>query len=76
MAAAYVTICINGEELRTYGGNRGDVRDMQKLYDNMSYQQLISKHPHLVEHIDGACTISTAYYITNHGCRSRHSHRV
>lgn len=76
MAAAYVTVCINDEELRTYGGNRSDVRAMKRLYDNMTYQQLISKHPNLVEYIDGPCTISTSYYITNSGLRSRHSHTV
>ena len=76
MAAAYVKIYINGEELRTYGGNRSDVRAMKQMYDNMTYQQLVSKHPNLEEHIDGACTISTTLYITNHGCRSRCSHTV
>ena len=76
MAAAYVTVCINGEELRTYGGNRSDVRAMKLLYDNMTYQQLISKHPNLAEHIDGPCTINTAYYITNSGLRSWNSHTV
>ena len=76
MAAAYVTVCINGEELRTYGGNRSDVRAMKQRYDNMTYQQLISQHPNLAEHIDGSCTISTAYYITNSGLRSWHNHTV
>lgn len=76
MAAAYVTVCVNGEELRTYGGNRSDVRQMKQMYDNMTYQQLISKHPNLAEHINGRCTISTAYYITNSGLRSWHNHTV
>ena len=76
MAAAYVRVYINGEELRTCGGNRSDVRAVKNLYDNMSYQALIAKHPNLAEHIDGACTITTFYYITNHGLRSRYSHTV
>ena len=76
MAAAYVKVFINDEELRTCGGNRSDVRDVKRMYDNMSYQSLISRHPHLAEHIDGTCTITTMYFITNHGFRSRYSHTV
>lgn len=49
MAATSVTIYCNGIYVRTFGGNKSDVREMRKLYQGMSKDDFLKMHPKFTE---------------------------
>lgn len=51
MASAYVRVYFNDLHIRTFGGNKRDVRRMQQRYDEMSLNDLYAKHPKVTSHI-------------------------
>lgn len=50
MAAASTTIwTTNNKIIRTYGGNRGDVKWMAHRYRTMTLEEFLAKHPSYTE---------------------------
>lgn len=49
MAAASVKVMVDGEVLRTYGGNRKEVRNQYNHYKSMSYEDFLISHPRCSE---------------------------
>ena len=47
MAAAYVRIRCERGTIRTYGGNRSDVKGMMNRYKKMTLGEFMFKHPYL-----------------------------
>lgn len=46
MAAASLTVYGDSNKtLRTYGGNRSDVRDMKARYERMTLEEFLQQHP-------------------------------
>jgi len=45
MAAAYIKVFCNGEPVRTFGGNKKEVRIMWEAYENMTVEEFVTKHP-------------------------------
>lgn len=62
MAAAYVRVYCNGtsedDRVRTYGGNRSNVREMARTYSNMSKEKFLDRHPFFADRCaDKFCVI-------------------
>lgn len=61
MAAAYVKIYCNNEDkehlVRCYGGNRSDVRQMKKRYDEMTKERFCRKHPRFFDECEKSFNI-------------------
>ena len=51
MASAYVRVYFNDLHIRTFGGNKSDVRRMQQKYEEMPLQDLYVQHPKATSHI-------------------------
>ena len=47
MAAAYIRVFVDGKRLRTFGGNKSDVRREKQWYETASYEQILRAHPRL-----------------------------
>ncbi len=45
MAAAYIKVFCNGELVRTFGGNKKEVRYMRDRYETMTVSEFIRNHP-------------------------------
>ena len=49
MARRSMTVFVNGycdeNHVRTFGGNGSDVRDMVRLYNNMTKEEFLLRHP-------------------------------
>ena len=41
----YVNDCCEENQVRLFGGNTSDVREMVKLYNNMSKEEFLLRHP-------------------------------
>ena len=78
MAAAYVKIYCNLTEVRTFGGNRREVKDMKRRYDNMSREQFLTEHPRFEDsvHCTDACIIKTEYHVNYGGLKERTVHHA
>lgn len=62
MAAASLTVYGDSNKtLRTYGGNRSDVRDMEVRYERMTLEEFLRQHPASTENDYLAMTLSTRY---------------
>lgn len=73
MAAAHLKIYCNGVHIRTFGGNRRQVREMKALYDNMTIDEFYQKHHTVIDEPKSIHTIKTRYYVKNNGVNR---HRV
>lgn len=47
--SVYINDYLEENHIRTFGGNGSEVRDMAKLYKNMTKEQFILKHPKFAE---------------------------
>ena len=45
MAAAYIKVLCCGNVVRTFGGNKKEVRTMKAEYEAMSVDEFVQKHP-------------------------------
>ena len=45
MARAYIKIFCNRKHVRTFGGNKREVKDMKRIYEDMTINDFIIKHP-------------------------------
>lgn len=45
MASSSLSVYVEGQEIRKYGGNRSDVKSLKSSYERMSLEQLNKKHP-------------------------------
>lgn len=62
MAAAYVDIYCNGIPVRTFGGNRSDVRMMKQEYERMSKEEFLTRHPKFADECKDRCEITCFRY--------------
>ena len=49
MARRYMSISCNGVDVRTFGGNGQEVRDMYTYYKHMTKEEFLRKHPLFTE---------------------------
>lgn len=61
MASSSVSVYVNGNHIRTYGGNRSDVRNLASMYRQLSKEQFMEKHPHVLIKTQADIQISTKY---------------
>lgn len=66
MAAAYVRVYMNGCHVRTYGGNKSDVRWMEQRYKNMTREEFMNNHPALANRCKRRFKIKTELVIKWH----------
>ena len=59
MARAYVKIYVNGEHVRTFGGNKAAVRELNKWYKGMTKEQFLIKHPRFSDCCSGQYVLTT-----------------
>lgn len=76
MAAAYVKIYCNRTAVRTFGGNRREVKDMKRRYDNMTRAQFLAEHLRFEDSVrcTNACIITTEYHVNYSGLKERTVH--
>lgn len=49
VARRYMSVYCNGIEVRTFGGNGSDVKRMVRLYQNMTKEEFLAKHPKFID---------------------------
>lgn len=49
MAAAYIKVFCGDDLVRTFGGNKKEVRQMRERYENMTVTEFITAHPRFAE---------------------------
>ena len=48
MASSYMEVLFKGEVIRTFGGNKKEIREELKRYESPEYKKM--KHPFVKEH--------------------------
>ena len=61
MAAAYIKVFCNGEPVRTFGGNKKEVRKMCEVYENMTVFDFVKKHPRFSEKLKSKKDIEVVF---------------
>lgn len=44
MAAAYIKIYVSGTCIRTFGGNKKNVRELKRWYENATFESIHRRH--------------------------------